>query len=141
MFNIRYIAAVSLLAAVLCLLPPGPAAQADDPEAGAEVAMLMQQTLGDVAGRDLMIVEVTYPPGGASEPHRHLGAVFVYVLEGAIESQIDDGPVTTYLPGEVFYEPPRALHATSRNASGVDPARALAVMIVAPGEALVLPAD
>ena len=35
---------------------------------------------------------VTYPPGGASPPHRHDAHVFVYVLEGELIMQVQGGP-------------------------------------------------
>ena len=43
-------------------------------------------------------VLVDYGPGGYSPGHTHPKSAFIYatVLEGAIPSQLNDGPVTTY---------------------------------------------
>ena len=80
---------------------------------------LTSQDLPAMDGANLMVTvqELEYAPGGTSEAHRHNGCTFVYVLAGAILTQIDDGPVKTYKPGEMFYEPPLHLHAVSKNAS------------------------
>jgi hypothetical protein len=46
-------------------------------------------------------------------------SAFIYatVLEGAIRSQVNDGPVTTYKAGQNFSELPGDRHAVSANAS------------------------
>ena len=84
----------------------------------------------------LTAVEVNFPPGAASAPHRHAGAVFVYVLTGSVVSQIDDGPRTVYQAGQSFFEPPGARHVHSASASPTEPARALAVFVADDGAAL-----
>lgn len=77
-----------------------------------------------------MLVE--YPPGGSSSGHTHPRSAFIYatVLEGAIRSQVNDGPVTVYRAGESFSEMPGDHHAVSANASKTEPARLLAVFVV-----------
>jgi quercetin dioxygenase-like cupin family protein len=58
------------------------------------------------------------PPGGGSPPHRHPGHhTFGYVIEGAYEFAIDGQPPRLLKAGETFYEPPTAIHSTSRNPS------------------------
>jgi quercetin dioxygenase-like cupin family protein len=52
------------------------------------------------------------------------------VLEGAIRSQVNDGPVTTYKAGENFSELPGDRHSVSANASDTEPAKLLAVFVV-----------
>ena len=52
------------------------------------------------------------------------------VLEGAIRSQVNDGPVTTYKAGESFSELPGDRHGVSANASKTKPAKLLAVFVV-----------
>ena len=54
----------------------------------------------------------------ASAPHRHPGHhTFGYVVEGTYEFGVNGGPSRILQAGDVFYEPPGALHSTSRNAS------------------------
>ena len=52
------------------------------------------------------------------------------MLEGAIRSQVNDGPVTTYKAGQSFSELPGDRHAVSANASKSKPAKLLAVFVV-----------
>ena len=52
------------------------------------------------------------------------------MLEGAIRSQVNDGPVTTYKAGQSFSELPGDRHAVSANASKAKPAKLLAVFVV-----------
>jgi quercetin dioxygenase-like cupin family protein len=49
---------------------------------------------------------------------------------GAIRSQVNDGPVTTYKAGESFSELPGDRHGVSANASETKPAKLLAVFVV-----------
>ena len=77
-----------------------------------------------------MLVE--YGPGGYSSAHTHPQSAFIYatVLEGAIRSQVNDGPVTTYKAGESFSELPGDRHRVSANASDTEPAKLLAVFVL-----------
>jgi quercetin dioxygenase-like cupin family protein len=52
------------------------------------------------------------------------------VLEGAIRSQVNDGPVRTYKAGESFSELPGDRHSVSANASDTESAKLLAVFVV-----------
>ena len=63
------------------------------------------------------VLEVTFEPGQKDTPHRHAGPVFGYVLEGEYEHAINDEPIKSYKAGDTFYEPPGAIHSTSRNPS------------------------
>jgi quercetin dioxygenase-like cupin family protein len=91
-------------------------------------------------GWSVTVVEVKYPPGGASNAHRHPGITFAYVLEGEIASKVGDDPEKTYATGEMFMETPGQLHAVSRNASSTKPARLLALLLAEKGAQLTTPA-
>jgi quercetin dioxygenase-like cupin family protein len=52
------------------------------------------------------------------------------VLEGAIRSQVNDGPVTTYKVGQSFSQLPGDRHGVSANASKTRRAKLLAVFVV-----------
>ncbi len=79
-------------------------------------------------------------PGGSTDPHRHPGTVLVYVLEGEVESAVDDGEAQTFKAGESWIESPGALHRVSRNTSE-KVAKLLAVLIHSEGDGLVLPKE
>lgn len=80
------------------------------------------------ADLSMKILEVRYGPGESSEPHRHPFPVMVYVLEGAIRSQVEgQTEARIYRAGESFYEAPGVTHLVSANASATEPARFLAI--------------
>jgi quercetin dioxygenase-like cupin family protein len=58
------------------------------------------------------------------------------VLDGAIRSQVNDGPVTGYHAGKSWLEPPGAAHSVSENASATDSERELAVFVAEDGAEL-----
>src|SRR5262252_348805 len=105
-----------------------------------KVSQLMKQTLGDVPGREVMMITLDIPPGGGSPPHRHPGAHnFGYVLEGAYKIKVDGGPETVLTKGQTFYEAPGQLHAVSSNASNTEPAKVLVVAVNEIGKPLTVP--
>jgi len=91
-----------------------------------------EHTLPNVPGKSIKGVLVEYGPGGYSPGHTHPRTAFIYatVLEGAIRSQVNDGPVTTYNAGQSFSEMPGDRHGVSANASQTQPAKLLAVFVV-----------
>jgi quercetin dioxygenase-like cupin family protein len=97
-----------------------------------KVTLVYDQVLPNVPGKSIRGVLVEYEPGGFSDAHMHPKSAFIYatVLEGAIRSQVNDGPVTTYRAGESWSEQPGDRHLVSANASDTEPARLLAVFVV-----------
>jgi len=98
----------------------------------AKVTLVYQHELPNVPGESIKGVFVEYGPGGYSPCHTHPKSAFIYatVLEGAIRSQVNDGPVTTYNAGQSFSELPGDRHSVSANASKTKPAKLLAVFVV-----------
>lgn len=91
-----------------------------------------EHPLPNVPGKSLVAVEVEYAPGAASPSHVHAKSAFIYayVVAGAIESQVNDGPKRVFKAGESWSEDPGARHPVSRNASKTEPAKLLAVFVV-----------
>ena len=106
-------------------------ALADDPSS-AKVTVVFDHALPNVPGKSMKGILVEYAPGGSSPAHTHPDSAFIYatVLEGAIRSQVNDGPVTVYRAGENFAEMPGDHHGVSANASDTEPAKLLAVFVV-----------
>jgi quercetin dioxygenase-like cupin family protein len=105
----------------------------------AAVKPLMTRELEDIAGKEVQMLVVEYPPGGADPVHRHDAHAFVYVLEGSIVMQLKGGRETTLTPGQTFYESPGDIHAVGRNASDSRPAKFLVFLLKNSGAAAVLP--
>ena len=119
----------SLLVAAL----PFGMALADAPkEKNPKVTLVYQHELPNVPGKSVKGVLVEYGPGGYSPGHAHAKSAFIYatVLQGAIRSQINDGPVKMYEAGQTFSELPGDRHGVSANASDTKPAKLLAVFVV-----------
>jgi quercetin dioxygenase-like cupin family protein len=124
---------IALLAAVT--VPAG----AHGPET---VTPVFKRALPNVPGKQLIAVEVTFPPGAASPAHTHPKSAFIYayVLSGEIVSAVDEEPPHLYRTGESWYEAPGARHTVTRNASKDKPAKLLAVFVADQREReLVLP--
>jgi quercetin dioxygenase-like cupin family protein len=81
-------------------------------EASRKVTLVYDHELPNVPGKSIRVVLVEYGPGGSSAAHTHPSSAFIYatVLEGAIKSQVNDGPVTTYRAGESWSDSPGDRH-------------------------------
>ena len=114
----------------LASLAVAPALAAD--ASVSKVSLVFDRALPNVPGKSLRAVLVEYPASGSSPAHTHPHSAFIYatVLEGAIKSQVNDGPVTVYTAGQSFTEMPGDHHGVSANASATEPARLLAVFVV-----------
>jgi quercetin dioxygenase-like cupin family protein len=122
--------AMATLATLAALTTSVPAADAPPP--AARITVQYDQPLPNVPGKSLRVVQVEYPPGGASAAHTHARSAFIYarVLKGAIRSAVNDSAPRVYQEGEAFQENPGDRHEVSANASTTQPATLLAVFIV-----------
>ncbi|OUL72896.1 cupin domain-containing protein [Paraburkholderia hospita] len=121
-----------LCSLLIASLPFGSVLAQSPKEKSAEVTLVYQHELPNVPGKSIKGVLVEYGPGGYSAGHTHAKSAFIYatVLEGAIRSQVNDGPVTVYKAGQNFSELPGDRHGVSANASKTKPAKLLAVFVV-----------
>jgi quercetin dioxygenase-like cupin family protein len=121
-----------LCAIALAALSASGAAADDASDDKSKVTLVYEHELPNVPGKSIKGVLVEYQPGGSSPAHTHPNSAFIYatILEGAIRSQVNDGPVITYRAGESFSELPGDRHGVSENASTTEPARLLAVFVV-----------
>jgi quercetin dioxygenase-like cupin family protein len=127
---------------ILCFLAlatlPFGSALAEAPKSKNEkVTLVYQHELPNCPGKSIKSVLVEYGPGGYSHGHSHPKSAFIYatVLEGAVRSQLNNEPVTTYTAGQSFSEAPGDIHRVSANASETAPAKLLAVFVLDANEA------
>jgi quercetin dioxygenase-like cupin family protein len=82
------------------------------PQEAFKAKELLQKDLNAYAGGELVlsIGEIAIAPGASGSRHRHPGPTFVYVLEGAVEIELEGAPPRAYRTGETFYEDPHQLH-------------------------------
>ena len=125
----RFTYALIVCAVIVGSIGVGSAMAADK---NAKVTLVYEHALPNVPGKSIKGVLVEYGPGGSSPAHTHPKSAFIYatVLEGAIRSSVNDGPVVTYHAGQSFSEMPGDRHSVSENASKTEPAKLLAVFVV-----------
>ena len=99
---------------------------------GPKVTVVFDHALPNVPGKSIKGVLVEYGPGVATGGHIHPKSAFIYatVLEGAIRTSVNNGPVVTYRAGQNFPEMPGDRQTLDQNASKTEPAKLLAVFVV-----------
>ncbi|WP_437278586.1 cupin domain-containing protein [Sorangium sp. So ce375] len=123
------------VAAVAVGLLARPAVAAPEPV----VTPILTKELANIPGKEVLMLTVEYPPGGADPVHRHNAHGFIYVLEGSIVMGVKGGKEVTLTPGQTFYEGPSDIHTVGRNASTTKPAKFLVVLVKDRGVAAMLP--
>jgi len=96
---------------------------------------LQRHDLG-APGREVIQARVELAPGVAFGKHWHPGEEIIYVLEGALEYQVEGRPPVTLRAGDVLFIPARTIHA-ARNVGRVNGAE-LATYVVEKGKPLVV---
>jgi quercetin dioxygenase-like cupin family protein len=125
----RFICAPCICAIIVAVLGVSSGRAADQ---GPKVTVVFDHALPNVPGKSIKGVLVEYGPGVKSVAHTHPKSAFIYatVLEGAIRTSVNDGPVVTYHAGQNFPEMPGDRHSVDENASNTEPAKLLAVFVV-----------
>jgi quercetin dioxygenase-like cupin family protein len=89
---------------------------------------------------EVTISHVPYAPGRVGVAHRHAGFVLAYVLKGEVMTKISgQGDAKIYKTGDMFFEPPGAVHEESGNPSKTEPAELLAMIFAKKGSTLTTP--
>ena len=90
----RFIYALIVCAFIVGTIGVGSGIAADK---NAKITLVYEHALPNVPGKSIKGVLVEYGPGGSSPAHTHPKSAFIYatVLEGAIRSSVNDGPVVT----------------------------------------------
>jgi len=97
--------------------------------------------LPDYPGKEVLMLTVEYPPGGADPVHRHDAHGFIYVLEGSIVMGVKGGKEVTLMPGQSFHEGPDDIHTVGRNASKDKPAKFVVFLLKDQNKPPVLPVE
>ncbi len=70
-----------------------------------------------VPGHEAFQVRVDFAPGAAFGKHTHPGEEIIYVLEGALEYEVEGKPSVTLKAGEVLFIPAGTIHAAKNTGS------------------------
>lgn len=98
-----------------------------------KVTELMKHDFTKDIGTEGRMLTVDFEPGAGSPPHQHPGALFIYVLEGAVLSGANDEPAKVFKAGEFWYEHPGCIHRVAENASKTEKAKLLVFFVTKPG--------
>jgi len=103
-----------------------------------EVTPLLKQSLEGMDGMEANVVLFEVEPGFETERHIHPGHLFIYVLEGEIEIDVEgqDEPIRI-ASGEAAYEPANT-PMVGRNASSSEGARFVVFQVGKAGEPLMV---
>ena len=139
----RTIQTVTAAAAlVLMALPAGAGSsseQAEEYVPKAEAKELHKAALPGAEGKEVVVKEFTLEPGYEGDRHEHTGPVFVYVVEGTMEIETEEGN-TTVAAGELYPEPLNVV-MRGKNASADEPARIVVFQVNDAGEMMMKKAE
>ena len=105
----------------------------------AKVTSLMSKPVPDMAGKELLMIMVEYPPGSTDPVHRHNAQALVYVLEGSVVMAVNGETPETLTAGQTFYEGPNDIHTVGRNASKTLPAKFVVFLLKDKGAPVLIP--
>src|SRR6202789_969755 len=83
--------------------------------------------------RELVVVEVTYPPGGSAPLHRHPVGGAIYIVEGVAESAYGSDEAQQYRAGDTLQDRADLPHTLFRNCDPERPLRFLTIYALEPG--------
>ncbi|WP_407148540.1 cupin domain-containing protein [Bradyrhizobium sp. ORS 86] len=83
--------------------------------------------------RELVVAEVTYPPGGVAPLHRHPVGGVVFIVEGVAESAYGSDAPRQYRAGETLQDRADLPHTHFRNCDPERPLRFLTIYALEPG--------
>jgi quercetin dioxygenase-like cupin family protein len=103
-----------------------------------QITPLLKQNLEGMDGKEANVVLFEVEPGFETERHIHPGHLFIYVLEGTIEIDLEgrDEPIRI-AAGEAAYEPANT-PMVGRNASSTEGARFVVFQVGEAGEPLMV---
>lgn len=112
--------------------------EAGETSSGITLTPVTTQELPEYPDQTLTAFIVNLAPDARTGSHRHAGIVFVYVLEGSVRSQLNNGELIEYRAGQSWSEPPGTVHSYMENPSKTKQARLLATIIAPTGAQLTI---
>jgi quercetin dioxygenase-like cupin family protein len=110
-------------------------AQTNPPQGG--FSGVSRKTLERLAlpgdARELVVAEVTYPPGGVAPLHRHPVGGIIYIVEGTAESAYGNEAPRVYRAGETLQDRADLPHTLFRNSDPERELRFLTIYALEPG--------
>lgn len=92
-----------------------------------------------IPGREAVQVRVDIEPGVLASKHTHPGEEIIYVLQGALEYEVEGKPSVTLKAGDVLFIPAGTVHSARNVGRGT--ASELATYVVEKAKPLVTPVE
>ncbi len=103
------------------------------------ITPMLKTTLEDLNGAEANILIFDVDPGFVTDRHTHPGHVFIYVLEGALQLDIEGQESSIVSAGEAMYELAN-VPMTGRNLSATERAKFVVFQVGPAGEPIMVPA-
>lgn len=104
----------------------------------AKVKTLVDKPLHGVAGKTVIIKQITFPPGFVGGKHFHPGTVFVYVLDGKLTVVTKDR-TRTLSKGDLYEEVPQMV-MRGKNVSASEPVTIVVFQVGETGKPMMIKA-
>jgi quercetin dioxygenase-like cupin family protein len=96
-----------------------------------EVTFIFEHEIKKCPGFSVVGIQIDYPPGGFTPPHRHGGAqVMAVITEGEMLSGMNGNPPEVYSKLQSFLELPGCHHTVGQNNSQTERTKAIVVYVV-----------
>jgi quercetin dioxygenase-like cupin family protein len=99
---------------------------------------LLRKPMSGTEGKEVVVFVSDIPPGGVAAQHYHPGDEAIYMLQGALLFEPDQGKPFELKAGEITFNPAKNIHK-AKNTSASEAARVLNCMIAEKGQPLAVP--
>ena len=98
---------------------------------------ILRKSMSGLEGKEVVVFLADVPPGGVAALHYHPGDEAIYMLQGSLLFEPDQGQPFELKAGEITFNPAKHAHK-ARNMSVSEPARVLNCMIAEKGQPLAI---
>ena len=96
---------------------------------------ILRKPMSGLEGKEVVVFLADIPPGGVAAHHYHPGDEAIYMLQGALLFEPDQGQPFELKAGEITFNPAKHAHK-AKNTSVSQPAKVLNCMIAEKGQPL-----
>ena len=96
---------------------------------------ILRKPMSGLEGKEVVVFLADIPPGGVAAHHYHPGDEAIYMLQGALLFEPDQGQPFELKAGEITFNPAKHAHK-AKNTSASEPAKVLNCMIAEKGQPL-----
>ena len=98
---------------------------------------ILRKPMSGLEGKEVVVFLADIPPGGVAGHHYHPGDEAIYMLQGSLLFEPDQGQPFELKAGEITFNPAKHAHK-AKNTSVSEPAKVLNCMIAEKGQPLAI---